>query len=207
MSCPPAPYAALPHASALASAPVAALLALFADELPWLSDRYGLVQTATRKAAGKTERIPQLYRQDGTRYHFDALPADSMSAMCFFERAGLSAIEWDEGAMQLAGSWQHPLNLVVWCNLPRIDERPHDFSEDLAQDVLRVLVGAGVAVSGVDFRAERVFERYTLEDKKLLAWPYAGFRIPLVLTERYAPCAAPFAPVNGPAVCPEPVTP
>jgi hypothetical protein len=61
MSTLPAPYAAaLSPAPQLATAPEQALLDLFGDMLPWLSDRYGLVQAVARTAGTKTERVPQV---------------------------------------------------------------------------------------------------------------------------------------------------
>ncbi|RPD50055.1 hypothetical protein DNI29_04460 [Hymenobacter sediminis] len=205
MSCPPVSYSTPLQNPGLAHAPVQALLDLFADQLSWLTHRYGLVQTAVREK-GK-ERIPQVYQQDGSAYHFDVLPDESMPAMCFFERTGPSTILWDDGALQVAGSWAHPVNLVVWANLPRIDARDEDFSDLLAQDVIRVLVEAGIPVSGVEQRAERVFDRYTLGAKQLLMYPFAGFKIALTLSERYNPCLLPFTPLTGPVECPPHVEP
>jgi hypothetical protein len=117
-----------------------------------------------------------------------------MDAMCFFERNGPSVIEWDEDSLQMSGTWRHSVGLVVWANLPRIaPEADQDFSDALAQDVIRVLVEAGVVFS-LEQRAERVFERYTLAEKKLLMYPYAGFRVALELQERYRPCVTPLLP-------------
>lgn len=167
----------------------AALLRL---NLPWLSHVYGVVETIIDETNRKV-RYPAIYRQDGTRYHEAVLPNEqTMSALAFFEKNGESRVVWDGGAAYLAGSWRHPVTLIVWCNLPKIDSRKYDFSGELAADVLRVLREHKVPFDSVDFRMDRVFERYALADKKLLFYPFAGFKIHLSLTERYDACLTPF---------------
>jgi hypothetical protein len=169
--------------------------------LPWISHAYGLVQTGQRVVDKKTYLYPQLYRQDGSPYFLDLRPDQGMQAMAFFERNGPSTVEWDEGAMNIAGTWRHPVAMVVWCHLPAIDpRRRYDFSDELAADVLRALTSIGLDIETIEQRAEQVFARYRLQlaDQQLLMYPFAGFRIPMVLTDRYSPCAAPFQRLPDP---------
>ncbi len=202
MSCPTPPPLLIPTPH-LAQRPVQALLGLFAEALPWLSHRYGLAQVGIKKAENKTYRYPQLYRQDGGLRHDYLTPDAATAALCFFERNGPSTIRWHEGSIQMSGDWQHPLGLVVWCNLERIDNRGYDYADALAADVLRVLVDAGVEVTGVEQRPEQVMGRYTFMagDQFLLTYPWAAFRIPLVLSEPYNVCAAPFAVLTQSGGC------
>jgi len=171
---------------------VQGVVAILRNNLPWLTHPYGVVETVVDEQDRKV-RYPAIYRQDSTKYYQTALPNEkTMSALSFFEKNGESRIVWDAGSPQLMGSWRHPVNLAVWCNLPKIDNRGYDFSGELAADVLRVLRLYQIPFDTLDLRIERVFERYALKEKKLLFYPFAGFKIPLVLTERYDACATPF---------------
>lgn len=189
----------------LAQEPVQALLAHFATALPWLTHRYGLVQTGYRQEGTKTEKYPQLYPQDGAVFHLDIRPDETRKALCFFEREGQSRFAWDPGAEGIAGQWTHPLALVVWCNLPLIDaERGHDFSDELARDVVRALLLAGVDLGSdepqLEQRPERIFQRYGWEVAKhqLLMYPFAAFRITFRATHPDIPAGCVPAPIPEP---------
>jgi len=188
----------------LAQAPVETLLAHFATALPWLDNAYGLVQTGVLKDKAK---MPQLYEQNGTLYHRDLYPDDSLATLLFFERDGASEIVWGD-ALHLAGHYVHPLALVCWLNLPLIDPlRGYDFSSELALDVLtRGLLKSPDGLSGliepgeIEQRSERIFQRYAFpqERQQLLMWPFAGFRIPFTVKQQYRPCDAPFTRLSPP---------
>jgi hypothetical protein len=190
----PAPY--------LAQAPVEALLSHFATALPWLTNPYGLVQTGVDKKG--THRYPQLYRQDGGLHHMDVYPEQTAAAVSFFEYNGPTEVAFTD-PMQYTGDLTHPLALVAWVNLQEIDpQRGYDFSSELALDVLtqglqRSPLGSRLVVGEIEQRAERIFARYSFpqERQQLLMYPFAGFRIPFTVTQRYVPCAAPFTPLSG----------
>lgn len=192
------PPLAIP-APPLAHAPVQALLEHFATALPWLSDGYGLVQTGVAKD-GKG-RYPQLYRQDGGLHSIDVYPDQKMKALCWFEREGRSTLNWNDPLHQ-AAEWTHQVAVVVWLNLRLIDPaRTYDFSDELLTDflahgLLRSPLGPRLTFEEVEQRNERIFQRYNFppERQQLLMHPYAAFRVPLSITQRYDACPAPFAP-------------
>lgn len=195
------PAAPLPIPSpALAQKPVETMLAHFATALPWLTNAYGLVQTGVLND-GKN-RIPQLYQQDGSLHSLDLYPDQASATLSFFEYNGPADIAFDDPVNQ-SGTITHQLAAVVWLNLTRIDpKRPHDFSPELALDFLtRGLLqshAAGVVTPGeIEQRSERVFQRYNFpqERQQLLMWPFAGFRIPFTVSQRYVACAVPFTPL------------
>lgn len=181
----------------LASKPVGALLEHFATALPWLTDRYGLVQTGVEKD-GKG-LYPQVYRNDGTAFTTDVRPDESMKALCWFERDGPSLFEPD-GSVNLTGMWRHQLAVVVWLNLKLIAPTlTHDYAEELAEDFLaRGLLdsplGGDLMPERIEFQAERVFERYRWSPvtHQLLMYPFSGFRIPFEVLQRFAKCAPAF---------------
>jgi hypothetical protein len=182
----------------LAQAPIATLLEYFPTVLPWLSDAYALVQTGTAKD-GKT-KLPQLYRQDGSLHHIDVHPDDKMKSLLFFERNGVSTIEWND-PLQQAGTWTHYYAAVMWLNLKLIDpERDYDFTDELLHDflvngLLRSPLGSALAFEEAEQRSERIFNRYTgwPEKQQLLMWPYSGFRIPFTVRQPVKVCSPPFA--------------
>lgn len=183
----------------LAQAPVATLLEHFAATLSWLSDGYGLVQTGTAND-GKT-KLPQLYRQDGGLDHIDVYPDQKMKSLLFFERNGVSTVEWDD-AQHLSGTWTHRYAAVVWLNLKLIDEsRDYDFTEELIQDFcMRGLRASPLTVrltfEEAEQRSERIFSRYTNwpVNKQLLMHPFSAFRVPFEVTQPVDTCPAPFEP-------------
>lgn len=183
----------------LAQAPIAVLLEHFAATLPWLSDAYGLVQTGTLND-GKS-KVPQLYRQDGSIYHIDVAPDDTMQSLLFFERTGPSTISWDD-PQQMSGNWTHNLAAVMWLNLKRIDkDRDYDFTEELLADFLIRGLRNSPLASRLSFeeaeqRSERICSRYTNwpTNQQLLMHPFSGFRVPFSVTQPVDTCPAPFAP-------------
>lgn len=186
----------------LAVGPVQELLQHFAAVLPWLSDGYGLVQTGVLND-GKS-RIPQVYMQDGGLYSVDIYPDQRMQALCWFERDGKSTIAWTD-PMHLAGDWTHPLAVVVWLNLKLIDPAcAYDFTEELLADflthgLLKSPLGPRLTFEEVEQRNAEVFRRYNFppERQQLLMHPYSAFRVPFTVTQRYDPCAPPFAAGQG----------
>lgn len=195
----------------LAQQPVEELLLHFTTALSsWLSDSYGLVQTGVDKT-GK-HRYPQLYRQDGSPESVFVYPDDQMKALSFFEFDGASTVEWTD-SLHLAGEWTHRLAVVVWLNLPLIDTRGYDFSSELALDfltrgLLASPLGPKLEPGAIEQRAALIFQRYNFpqERQQLLMYPFAGFRIPFTVRERYVACALPFTPA-GSLVLPAPVLP
>jgi hypothetical protein len=188
----------------LAQQPVSVLLAHFATALPWLTNPYGLVQTGVDKQG---HRYPQLYRQDGGLHSMAVYPEQTAPAVSFFEYDGPTDISFTD-AMQYSGELTHPLALVAWLNLKEIDpKRTYDFSAELALDMLtqglqKSPLGHSLVVSQIEQRAERIFNRYSFpqERQQLLMYPFAGFRVPFTVTQLYAPCAVPFAPLGGSVV-------
>ena len=183
---------------ALAAKPVGALLAHFAEALPWLTDRYGLVQTGVDKDS--KERYPQIYRNDGSRLTTDIRPNEAMGALCFFEHDGPALFESDDAGR---GWWRYQLALVVWANLPKIDpKRGYDFTEELAADVfqrglLASPLGFDLQPERIEFQSERVFERYRWDPAthQLLLFPFTGFRIPFTVVAPDMMCRPAFAPL------------
>lgn len=181
----------------LASQPVGVLLEHFATALPWLTHRYGLVQTGIDKKG--QQRYPQVPRNDGTRMSTDVRPDQKMGALCFFERDGPSLYESDD-SLHVTGAWRHQLAVVVWLNLERIAaERDYDFSEELAEDflargLLSSPLGANLDPERIEHQSERVFERYRWDaaTHQLLLYPFAGFRIPFTVRQRFTRCGPPF---------------
>lgn len=168
------------------------VLPVLRAELPWLTHLYGVVESMQDEKDRKV-RYPVIYRQDSTKFFQAVLPNEkTMSALGFFEKNGPSSMSWDSGAEYVMGTWQHPVNLVCWLNLPKIDTRGYDFSSELAADLLRVLRLQDIGFESIDFRMDRVFDRYALAEKKLLLYPFAGFKLPLTLTSRYNACTTPF---------------
>jgi hypothetical protein len=187
----------------LASKPIGVLLDHFATALPWLSDAHGLVQTGLAKN-GK-ERYPQLYRQDGQQYTTDLRPDQRMQALCFFERDGPSLFESDD-SLNVTGAWRHQLAAVVWLNLKKLaTDRPYDFSEEVAEDflargLLSSPLGSDLQPERIEHQSERVFERYKWDQQthQLLMYPYAGFRIPFTVLQRFTRCSVPFGQLDPP---------
>ncbi|MBG8556161.1 hypothetical protein [Hymenobacter guriensis] len=210
MTCQPAP---LPIASPrLAQRPVHTLLDAFAAGLPWLSNAYGLVQTGQRVVNKKAERFPQLYLQDGSGKHADLRPDEKQATLSFFERNGPDSFDWDEGAEGIAGKWSHPLAMVLWANLPRIDNRGYDYSDELMADAMRVLTDTlpDAEVLTVERRPEEVFRRYGWEvaQHQLLMYPYAAARIVFIAhTPGLIDCTGPFTVQVGPTACPPDLRP
>jgi hypothetical protein len=188
-----------PH---LARKPVAVLLEHFAATVPWLSDLFGLVQTGVDKT-GKN-RYPQIYQGGGGRELVNIQPDEQMKGLLFIERDGPSTIKWND-ALHLAGTWSHPLAAVAWLNLPKIEDRAYDFSDELAQQflfegLLNSPLGAYLEAEQIEQRAAFIFQRYNFpqERQQLLMYPYAGFRIPFVVRECFAVCPTAPTGADGP---------
>jgi hypothetical protein len=191
---------------ALAQEPVEALLLHFSTALAsWLSDPHGLVQTGVLPDKARS-KYPQLYYQDGKLYTKALYPDENMRALSFFEYDGPAQMQWDDALAQ-SGYWTYPLAAVVWLNLPAIDpNRAYDFSPELALDfltrgLLASPLGASITPGSIEQRAERVFARYTdwPAKQQLLMYPYAGFRLPFTVRQRYIACPEPFIPAEAPA--------
>lgn len=188
--------------AALASAAAGRLLPHLQAELPWLTDRYGLVQTGIDKKS--RERYPQVYRNDGSRFVTDIRPEEAMGALSWLEFDGPTLVDYDD-ALQVSGTYTFQLAAVVWCNLKRLDPlRGYDFTELLAEDYLRALgsspFGPLLTPERIEQQVERVFERYRWEPAthQLLVYPFSGFRIPFTLRQTFVRgCAAGFAPLSA----------
>lgn len=192
-------------APALAAVPVNALLTHFATALPWVTSRFGLVQTGVDK--NNQERYPQIYRQDGKKEVADVRPDDRDAARLWFEYDGPDLIDFSD-ILAGAGTYRFQLALVGWCHLAKIDPlRTYDFTDMLAADVLRAMLSCPgfegrIIPERIERQAERVFERYRWEPAKhqlIFGGKFGAFRIPFeaVVEDTSLKCVAPFTPMGG----------
>jgi hypothetical protein len=199
----------------LTQAVVSALQQHFQENLSaWLETVYGLVKTGvvikmTPKGIEQRFRYPQIYLNDAGKSHLDIRPDSQVKSFCFFEQN--SDVRYEAYDQATHYGWlTYDLGIVFWLNLPKIDNRIYDFTQELLQDVLNVGLWRSplqyqVENVTADSRPESVFEKYSLDpaEKQFLMYPYSGFRLDVEIKQEYNPaCYTPFAVQGDPTACP-----
>jgi len=145
----------------------------FDSGLGWLDRSYHIARIGI-DASQKTT-YPQIYKNDGSKEHFDIRPDSSIGAYSFFE------IDRPFVANKYENTLSCFFNVIFWCNLELVDPaKTYDYTSELISEVLDVLASQGAIVTETETRPENIFNNYSAlqqELKQHLMRSYSGFKI------------------------------
>ena len=132
----------------------------------------------------KEERIPKVPTGDGE--YFSVMPNDAQIAFSFFyPKNPLSPVEGEE-PMQGTYLYTQNTDLIIWCNLKKIDVDNYALGEQLKDEVLVLLTSLrGTVVRGViSDDVKEVYSGWTTEtvQRDVLMYPYYAMKFELELT-------------------------
>ena len=145
----------------------------FDSGLGWLDRSYHIARVGID--ASQKSTYPQIYKNDGSKEHFDIRPDSSIGAYSFFE------IDRPFVANKYENTLSCFFNVIFWCNLELVDPaKTYDYTSELISEVLDVLASQGAIVTETETRPENIFNNYSAlqqELKQHLMRSYSGFKI------------------------------
>lgn len=154
------------------------------NKLAWLTVCYGKATRNSKPGEGnKTIYYPEVFKNDGGQDYINVMPDDQFkTSQAFFKLdGGGTANDWQP---RQANSYTYPVSLIFWFNLEAIDPaKKHRFTEDLKQDVLKVLANSisasGYQVKKIYDNVADVWKDYSIlnMESRQFRQPYGGFRI------------------------------
>lgn len=145
----------------------------FDSGLGWLDRSYHIARVGID--ASQKSTYPQIYKNDGSKEHFDIRPDSSIGAYSFFE------IDRPFVANKYENTLSCFFNVIFWCNLELVDPaKTYDYTSELISEVLDVLALQGAIVTETETRPENIFNNYSAlqqELKQHLMRSYSGFKI------------------------------
>lgn len=163
------------------------------SEIIWMEKSFGRA-VVSRKIQNEQEYIyPSCFVAEGYD-HANLLLNDNWDAYSFMLATGVEEIV--DYIEETRNTFEREVDLIVWLNLERIQDRRDIYIEELKDEVINKikttrfrsvepeLTVLDCEVIRIEDRAEEIFREFSLKlaESKYLFYPYGGFRITMNIT-------------------------
>lgn len=160
------------------------------QKLPWLDNAFGRAyRFVEHRSNGDKLTYPAMY--NGNSEYVSLLPNDNFGNFSWFDIYDPQQIT---EVVQSLPQYTFTGALVFWYNLDTIfDSRDFIFSEEIKDEIIRVLTTPGLVSGASKLTVTEIYERFEniykgegiqSVDKQFFMHPYAGLRIEFKLTTR-----------------------
>lgn len=161
---------------------IAAIQERLKDNVKWLEKVFG--RAVAQYAAKDNLRIPRVPVGNGE--FFSVMPNDSLKAFSFFYPRNPMTPTEGEQPWEKSLYFRQPVDLIIWCNLDKIDKGNLGLSEQLKAQVITELQSMSFVVVQ-DIYSDDVREVYEgwavdIGQRDLLVYPFYAMRFSLLLT-------------------------